>query len=126
MDAELLLAHAVGTSRTGLLTLAEVPDDAAARFAALLDQLPEPGRVVGVEVVEREQPAARDSEDVRQEELGVDPWRLHPGVAEAARGVGQRGADAQEPAASSSAVFAASRASMTASRSPSILSLIHI
>jgi release factor glutamine methyltransferase len=38
VDAELLLAHVLGTSRTRLLTLAEVPDDAAARFAALLDQ----------------------------------------------------------------------------------------
>src|SRR3954464_10006354 len=38
VDAELLLAHVLGTTRAGLLTLAEVPDDAAARFAALLDQ----------------------------------------------------------------------------------------
>jgi release factor glutamine methyltransferase len=38
VDAELLLAHVLGTSRTGLLTLDAVPDDAAARFAALLDQ----------------------------------------------------------------------------------------
>ena len=35
MDAELLLAHVLGVPRTGLLTLAEVPDDAAARFEAL-------------------------------------------------------------------------------------------
>ena len=38
MDAELLLAHVLGTSRTALLTLADVPDDDAARFAALLGQ----------------------------------------------------------------------------------------
>ncbi|MGY1821079.1 peptide chain release factor N(5)-glutamine methyltransferase [Geodermatophilus sp. SYSU D00079] len=38
VDAELLLAHVVGVPRTGLLTLAVVPDDAATRFAALLDQ----------------------------------------------------------------------------------------
>src|SRR3954466_16187537 len=38
VDAELLLAHVLGTTRAGLLTLAEVPDDAAARFAALLGQ----------------------------------------------------------------------------------------
>jgi release factor glutamine methyltransferase len=38
VDAELLLAHVVGRSRAGLVLLDEVPDDAAARFAALLDQ----------------------------------------------------------------------------------------
>jgi release factor glutamine methyltransferase len=38
VDAELLLAHVLGTSRTALLTLADVPDDAAARFAALVEQ----------------------------------------------------------------------------------------
>ncbi len=38
MDAELLLAGVLGTSRTALLTLDDVPDDAAARFAELLDQ----------------------------------------------------------------------------------------
>jgi release factor glutamine methyltransferase len=38
VDAELLLAFVLGTSRTGLLTVDGVPDDAAARFAALLDQ----------------------------------------------------------------------------------------
>lgn len=38
MDAELLLAHVLGTGRTALLTLAEVPDDVAARFAELLEQ----------------------------------------------------------------------------------------
>ncbi|MGY1808029.1 peptide chain release factor N(5)-glutamine methyltransferase [Blastococcus sp. SYSU D00669] len=38
VDAELLLAFAVGTTRTGLLTLDEIPDDVAARFAALLEQ----------------------------------------------------------------------------------------
>src|SRR5919202_3761659 len=38
VDAELLLAHVLGTSRTALITLDRVPDDAAARFAALLDQ----------------------------------------------------------------------------------------
>src|SRR3954470_23229449 len=37
-DAELLLAHVLGITRTGLLTLDHVPDGAAARFAALLDQ----------------------------------------------------------------------------------------
>jgi release factor glutamine methyltransferase len=38
VDAELLLAFVLGSSRTALLTVDEVPDDAAARFAALLDQ----------------------------------------------------------------------------------------
>ncbi|WP_106275438.1 peptide chain release factor N(5)-glutamine methyltransferase [Geodermatophilus tzadiensis] len=38
VDAELLLAHALGRPRTALLTLDDVDDDAAARFAALLDQ----------------------------------------------------------------------------------------
>ena len=38
MDAELLLAHVTGRSRSGLLTLDEVDPAAAARFAALLDQ----------------------------------------------------------------------------------------
>jgi release factor glutamine methyltransferase len=38
VDAELLLAHALGTSRTALLTLDAVPADAAARFAGLVDQ----------------------------------------------------------------------------------------
>ncbi|SFL52073.1 release factor glutamine methyltransferase [Geodermatophilus ruber] len=38
MDAELLLAHVLGVTRTGLLTAAAVPDDAATRFAALVGQ----------------------------------------------------------------------------------------
>jgi release factor glutamine methyltransferase len=38
VDAELLLAFALGTTRSGLLTTDDVPDDAAARFAGLLDQ----------------------------------------------------------------------------------------
>ena len=38
MDAELLLAHVLGVPRGRLLTLDDVPDDGAARFAALLDQ----------------------------------------------------------------------------------------
>ena len=38
VDAELLLAHVVGGSRAALLTLADVADDAAARFAALVAQ----------------------------------------------------------------------------------------
>lgn len=38
VDAELLLAHVVGRSRAGLLTLADVADDDATRFAALVDQ----------------------------------------------------------------------------------------
>ncbi|RFU19732.1 peptide chain release factor N(5)-glutamine methyltransferase [Geodermatophilus marinus] len=38
VDAELLLAHALGVPRGRLLTLAGVPADAAARFAALVDQ----------------------------------------------------------------------------------------
>ncbi|HEY4626709.1 MAG TPA: methyltransferase, partial [Blastococcus sp.] len=38
MDAELLLAHVLGISRTALLTLGEVRDDDAARYGALLDQ----------------------------------------------------------------------------------------
>src|SRR3954453_21811563 len=38
VDAELLLAFVLGTSRTALLTVDGVPDDAATRFAALLDQ----------------------------------------------------------------------------------------
>jgi release factor glutamine methyltransferase len=38
VDAELLLAHVLGVSRTALLTRDDVSDAAAARFAALLDQ----------------------------------------------------------------------------------------
>ncbi|MCZ2829585.1 peptide chain release factor N(5)-glutamine methyltransferase [Modestobacter sp. VKM Ac-2986] len=38
VDAELLLAAALGTSRTALLTAGEVGDEAAARFAALVEQ----------------------------------------------------------------------------------------
>jgi release factor glutamine methyltransferase len=38
VDAELLLAHVLGVSRAGLLTLGEVPDAAAARFDALAGQ----------------------------------------------------------------------------------------
>jgi release factor glutamine methyltransferase len=38
VDADLLLAHVLGTTRTGLLTLGEVPDEAAARFADLVGQ----------------------------------------------------------------------------------------
>jgi release factor glutamine methyltransferase len=38
VDAELLLAAVLDVPRARLLTLADVPDDAAARFAALLDQ----------------------------------------------------------------------------------------
>jgi release factor glutamine methyltransferase len=38
VDAELLLAHVLGVPRTALLTLGEVPDDAAARFEALAAQ----------------------------------------------------------------------------------------
>lgn len=38
MDAELLLAHVTGRTRTGLLTLGDVEPTAAARFAALLEQ----------------------------------------------------------------------------------------
>jgi release factor glutamine methyltransferase len=38
VDAELLLAHVLGTSRTALLTRDDVPADDAARFAALLEQ----------------------------------------------------------------------------------------
>ncbi|WP_275586257.1 peptide chain release factor N(5)-glutamine methyltransferase [Geodermatophilus normandii] len=38
VDAELLLAHALGVPRTALLTRDDVDDAAAARFAALLDQ----------------------------------------------------------------------------------------
>ena len=38
VDAELLLAHVLGVSRTALFTLDELPDDAAGRFAALVDQ----------------------------------------------------------------------------------------
>jgi release factor glutamine methyltransferase len=38
VDAELLLAAVLGVSRARLLTLDEVPPDAAARFAGLLDQ----------------------------------------------------------------------------------------
>ena len=38
MDAELLLAHVLGVSRTALLTMDDLPDDAAARFGALLGQ----------------------------------------------------------------------------------------
>ena len=38
VDAELLLAAALGVSRTALLTAGEVPAEAAARFAALLEQ----------------------------------------------------------------------------------------
>ncbi|MGY1769708.1 peptide chain release factor N(5)-glutamine methyltransferase [Blastococcus sp. SYSU D00813] len=38
VDAELLLAHVTGRTRTGLLTLDDVAPAAAARFAELLDQ----------------------------------------------------------------------------------------
>ncbi|WP_091380232.1 peptide chain release factor N(5)-glutamine methyltransferase [Geodermatophilus sp. DSM 45219] len=38
VDAELLLAHVLGVTRTGLLTLGEVPDGAVARFADLVGQ----------------------------------------------------------------------------------------
>jgi release factor glutamine methyltransferase len=38
VDAELLLAHVTGRTRTGLLTLDDVGPDAADRFAALVDQ----------------------------------------------------------------------------------------
>ncbi|WP_281251825.1 peptide chain release factor N(5)-glutamine methyltransferase [Geodermatophilus pulveris] len=38
VDADLLLAHVLGTTRSGLLTLGEVPDEAAARFADLVGQ----------------------------------------------------------------------------------------
>ena len=38
VDADLLLAHVLGTTRTGLLTLDEVPDEAAARFGDLVGQ----------------------------------------------------------------------------------------
>jgi release factor glutamine methyltransferase len=38
VDAELLLAHVLGVSRTGLLTLGDVPDDAVARFEHLAVQ----------------------------------------------------------------------------------------
>jgi len=38
VDAELLLAHALAVPRARLLTLDEVPADAAGRFAGLLDQ----------------------------------------------------------------------------------------
>jgi len=38
VDAELLLAHVLGTTRTALLTRDDVRDEDAARFAALLDQ----------------------------------------------------------------------------------------
>src|ERR671916_680180 len=38
VDAELLLAHVLGVSRAGLLTLGEVPDDAVARFEGLTGQ----------------------------------------------------------------------------------------
>jgi release factor glutamine methyltransferase len=38
VDADLLLAHVLGTTRTGLLTLGEVPDEAATRFEDLVGQ----------------------------------------------------------------------------------------
>lgn len=38
MDAELLLCHVLGVPRVRLLTLDELPDGAAARFAALVEQ----------------------------------------------------------------------------------------
>jgi release factor glutamine methyltransferase len=38
VEAELLLAHVVGRSRAGLLTLDEVTDDDAARFGTLVEQ----------------------------------------------------------------------------------------
>jgi release factor glutamine methyltransferase len=38
VDAELLLAHVLGVTRTGLLTLGDVPAGATGRFAGLLDQ----------------------------------------------------------------------------------------
>jgi release factor glutamine methyltransferase len=38
VDAELLLAHVLGVPRSALLTLDDLPDDAADRFAGLLEQ----------------------------------------------------------------------------------------
>jgi release factor glutamine methyltransferase len=38
VDAELLLAHVLGRSRAGLLTVDSVEDDVAARFTGLIDQ----------------------------------------------------------------------------------------
>ncbi len=38
VDAELLLAHVLGLSRTGLVTAGDVDDDAARRFAGLVDE----------------------------------------------------------------------------------------
>jgi release factor glutamine methyltransferase len=38
VDVDLLLAHVLGTTRTGLLTLGEVPDEVAARFEDLVGQ----------------------------------------------------------------------------------------
>jgi release factor glutamine methyltransferase len=38
VDAELLLGHVLGMSRTALVTLGDVPADNATRFAALVDQ----------------------------------------------------------------------------------------
>jgi release factor glutamine methyltransferase len=38
VDAELLLAHVVGRTRSGLLTLDDVPADAVSRFGALVEQ----------------------------------------------------------------------------------------
>jgi release factor glutamine methyltransferase len=38
VDAELLLAHTLGVPRARLLTLDDVPDDAAVRFAGLVEQ----------------------------------------------------------------------------------------
>jgi hypothetical protein len=86
----------------------------------LPDERPEPRDVVVGHLVEREEPAARDAEDVGEQQFGVHPGRFDLCLGEPPGGVGQQCPGVQEPAASSSAVCAPTSASITASRSPSM------
>ena len=73
----------------------------------LLEERAEPGGVVAIGTSSRVSSRPRgDAQDVGEQQFGVHPRRLDPGVGEPAGGVGQQRPDVQEPAASSSAVCA--------------------